>query len=77
MAKEVTPTKGSTIPLQSRANVTVYLDDENDNPPVFLQDKYEAEIPENVTAGTVITQVLFSCAMVAEVTILEMKLSKY
>lgn len=57
MAKEVTPPKDGSTPQWARANVTVYLDDQNDNPPVFLQDKYEAEIPENVTAGTVITQV--------------------
>ncbi|KAK6645399.1 hypothetical protein RUM43_001676 [Polyplax serrata] len=57
VAKEVTPPKDGNTPQWARANVTVYLDDQNDNPPVFLQDKYEAEIPENVTAGTVITQV--------------------
>lgn len=43
--------------MMSRANVTVYLDDQNDNSPVFLQETYEAEIPENITKGTIVTQV--------------------
>lgn len=55
-AKELTPSTVSPVAV-SKANVTVYIEDENDNPPVFLQGRYEAILAENVTAGTVVTQV--------------------
>ena len=39
------------------ADVTVHINDENDNAPVFERDKYTAEIPENSKAGTPVIQV--------------------
>lgn len=39
------------------ANVTVYLNDVNDNPPIFLEQSYEVELPENITAGAKVVQV--------------------
>ncbi|KAJ8868921.1 hypothetical protein PR048_030462 [Dryococelus australis] len=44
--------------LSSMARVTVYIDDVNDNAPVFEKDSYEITLPENMTAGTTVTQVL-------------------
>lgn len=57
MAKELTPSTTSSTIYVSKANATVYIEDQNDNPPVFLQSRYEAVLAENVTAGTVVTQV--------------------
>ncbi|KAJ2950154.1 hypothetical protein O0L34_g11506 [Tuta absoluta] len=48
---------GPATNLSVTANVTVYLNDVNDNPPVFLAQSYDVEIPENVTAGTRLVQV--------------------
>lgn len=35
----------------------MYLNDINDNPPLFLAQSYDVELPENVTAGTRVVQV--------------------
>lgn len=43
--------------MTATTNVTVYLNDVNDNPPVFLALSYDVELPENVTAGTRVVQV--------------------
>ncbi|XP_063822716.1 cadherin-86C isoform X1 [Ostrinia nubilalis] len=48
---------GPATNLSATANVTVYLNDVNDNPPVFLALSYDVELPENVTAGTRVVQV--------------------
>ncbi|VVD02648.1 unnamed protein product [Leptidea sinapis] len=48
---------GPSTNLSVTTNVTVYLNDVNDNPPVFLALSYDAELPENVTAGTRVVQV--------------------
>ncbi|KAL4713336.1 hypothetical protein ACJJTC_006804 [Scirpophaga incertulas] len=48
---------GPATNLSATANVTVYLNDVNDNPPVFLAQSYEVELPENATAGTRVEQV--------------------
>ncbi|XP_063530752.1 cadherin-86C isoform X1 [Cydia strobilella] len=48
---------GPATNLSATANVTVYLNDVNDNPPVFLAASYDVEIYENVTAGTSVVQV--------------------
>lgn len=48
---------GPSTNLSATANVTVYLNDINDNPPVFLAQSYDIELPENVTAGTRVIQV--------------------
>lgn len=53
MAQELGPATN----LSAVTNVTVYLNDVNDNPPVFLALSYDVEIPENVTAGTRVVQV--------------------
>lgn len=37
--------------------MTVYLNDVNDNPPVFLALSYDVEVPENATAATRLVQV--------------------
>ena len=42
---------------QSTADVTVYVIDDNDHPPVFEQYNYTAEIPEHSPAGTFVIQV--------------------
>ena len=56
MAKEVQ--QGSN--QQSSADVTIYITDDNDHPPVFEQSNYTAEIPEHSPAGTVVIQVRIS-----------------
>ncbi|XP_034826855.1 cadherin-86C [Maniola hyperantus] len=48
---------GPATNLSVTANVTVYLNDVNDNAPVFLALSYDVELPENVTAGTRVVQV--------------------
>lgn len=48
---------GPATNLSATANVTVYLNDVNDNAPVFLALSYDVELPENVTAGTRVVQV--------------------
>ncbi|CAG0878551.1 unnamed protein product [Darwinula stevensoni] len=47
----------SELPLSATAEVTVYIEDVNDNPPVFKKTRYVAQVPENATLGTLITQV--------------------
>lgn len=53
MAQELGPATN----LSASANVTVYLNDVNDNAPVFLALSYNVELPENVTAGSRVVQV--------------------
>ncbi|KAG6450668.1 cadherin-86C isoform X1 [Manduca sexta] len=48
---------GPATNLSATANVTVYLNDINDNPPIFLAQSYDVELPENVTAGARVIQV--------------------
>ena len=43
--------------LSSKAKVIVYINDVNDNFPKFLQDKYEIDFAENVTANTQLVQI--------------------
>lgn len=55
MAQELGPATN----LSAIVNVTIYLNDVNDNSPVFEQQTYLAEIPENITAGNKVIQVEF------------------
>lgn len=48
---------GPATNLSAVVNVTVYINDVNDNPPVFTQPVYTVELPENMTAGTKVVQV--------------------
>lgn len=48
---------GPATNLSAIANVTIYIDDVNDNPPHFTDMMYIVELPENMTAGTRVTQV--------------------
>lgn len=48
---------GPATNLSAMVNVTIYVNDVNDNLPVFEQEVYVAEVPENMTAGTKIVQV--------------------
>lgn len=57
VARELPTESGDPKSLISTANVTVFIDDQNDNPPVFTQGRYEAVIAENVTAGMLVAQV--------------------
>ncbi|XP_050394981.1 cadherin-23 isoform X6 [Patella vulgata] len=41
-------------PLASTVNVSIVMEDLNDNAPVFEQNKYSAVVPENSTEGTVL-----------------------
>jgi hypothetical protein len=52
-AREVGPRSS----LSSSALVTVYIRDQNDNPPVFRETVYRTELTENATAGTKVIQV--------------------
>ncbi|XP_052132091.1 cadherin-86C-like, partial [Frankliniella occidentalis] len=53
VARELTPDSA----MSATADVMVFVDDVNDNPPRFLEDEYRATIPENATAGTRLVQV--------------------
>lgn len=48
---------GPATNLSAVVNVTIYLNDVNDNPPVFSQPMYTVELPENMTVGTKVVQV--------------------
>ncbi|XP_065090429.1 cadherin-86C isoform X2 [Ochlerotatus camptorhynchus] len=48
---------GPATNLSASVNVTVYLSDVNDNPPMFEQNDYIVDLPENMTAGTRVVQV--------------------
>ena len=52
MARELHP--GS---LSSSASVLVYLNDVNDNPPQFQKTTYMVQIPENITANSLVSEV--------------------
>ncbi|RZF41603.1 hypothetical protein LSTR_LSTR000317 [Laodelphax striatellus] len=54
VAKEVNPGKPG---LSSTANVIVYIEDKNDNEPIFSQQVYHAQIPENATMGMKVIKV--------------------
>lgn len=54
IAQEVAPGKQ---PMFSSANVTVYVIDVNDNPPVFSELQYIVSMAENVTTGHQVTTV--------------------
>lgn len=55
---------GPATNLSAIVNVTVYIDDVNDNPPKFDQDMYLVELPENMTAGSRVVQVSrFVCSV--------------
>jgi hypothetical protein len=43
--------------MSSSADITVYIRDQNDNPPVFRESVYRADVTENITAGTRVVQV--------------------
>jgi cadherin 23 len=42
---------------ETRASVTIFVRDQNDNPPQFLAKKYEVTIPENIKAGATIVKI--------------------
>ncbi|XP_014680392.1 PREDICTED: protocadherin gamma-B4-like, partial [Priapulus caudatus] len=44
-------------PLNSTVPVTIYVEDVNDNSPIFNPDAYEVVVDETVAAGTHITRV--------------------
>ncbi|GAB0091959.1 cadherin-86C-like [Sergentomyia squamirostris] len=48
---------GPATNLSALVNVTVFITDINDNPPVFSESVYTAELPENMTVGTRVVQV--------------------
>ncbi|XP_061389861.1 cadherin-86C [Musca vetustissima] len=48
---------GPATNLSATVNVTIYLNDVNDNPPVFSHPMYTVELPENITVGTKVIQV--------------------
>ncbi|XP_039276139.1 cadherin-86C [Nilaparvata lugens] len=54
VAKEVNPGKPG---LSSTANVIVYIEDKNDNEPIFSQQVYHAQVPENATMGMKVVKV--------------------
>ncbi|KAI5753935.1 hypothetical protein M8J77_004427 [Diaphorina citri] len=56
VAKEISSDSSSNL-LSSQAPVLVYINDVNDNPPIFTATLYTAKIPENATAGEKVVQV--------------------
>nr|XP_045369307.1 protocadherin gamma-B4 isoform X22 [Camelus bactrianus] len=45
-------------PLSSTAQIQVLVTDANDNPPMFSQELYRVELPENVFPGTTVLRVM-------------------
>nr|XP_044636735.1 protocadherin gamma-B4-like [Equus asinus] len=45
-------------PLSSTAQIQVLVTDANDNPPVFSQELYRVDLPENVFPGTTVLRVM-------------------
>lgn len=44
-------------PLSNQATVNITVTDTNDNPPVFLQSKYSAQVGEEIRVGQKVLQV--------------------
>ena len=44
--------RGSPVTYQGQCNITIIVEDENDNDPRFEMAKYVASIPEDVAIGT-------------------------
>ncbi|XP_034945653.1 protein dachsous [Chelonus insularis] len=57
---------GGLPPLRSRLHVSVFVQDVNDNPPIFNQTRYTASVPENTTVGTPIITVNATDADIGE-----------
>jgi hypothetical protein len=55
VASEVSQTGAAA--LTGSASISVLVTDVNDNAPRFRQSVYTAQLPENVTAGTLVAQV--------------------
>lgn len=49
--------RGSPISYQGHCNITVLVEDQNDNDPHFEQAKYVAHIAENVPVGTSVMRI--------------------
>lgn len=49
--------KDTSIFFSSSAHVQIFIRDQNDNFPEFTQPVYNAGVPENSEAGTIISQV--------------------
>lgn len=56
VAKEISSDPSPHL-LSSQAPVIVYINDVNDNPPLFSATLYTATLPENTTAGEKVVQV--------------------
>ncbi|CAF95303.1 unnamed protein product, partial [Tetraodon nigroviridis] len=53
----LTAVDGGNPPRSGTLNVTVIVLDSNDNHPIFSQEVYSADVPENVAAGTSVIKV--------------------
>lgn len=56
VAQEVGPATNLSV----SADVVIFVQDVNDNSPMFDEKSYEVTLSENVTAGTRVIQVIFS-----------------
>lgn len=54
--------RGTPSPLSGSCNVTVTVEDQNDNDPRFIKPRYAATIPENVPVETIVLTVKASDA---------------
>jgi protocadherin-16/23 len=54
--------RGTPVPLQGSCNVSVIVEDQNDNDPRFSQPRYSATVAESVPVGTVVLTVQASDA---------------
>ena len=54
--------RGTPVSLQGSCNISVIVEDQNDNDPRFSQPRYSATIPENVPVDTVVLTVQASDA---------------
>lgn len=49
--------RGSSMTLQSKCNISVIVEDQNDNDPRFELSKYTASIPEDIAIGSTVLKV--------------------
>ncbi|KAM3963659.1 dachsous cadherin-related 1 [Aphomia sociella] len=67
---------GGTPPLSGTMTVNITILDVNDNPPVFAESAYSANIPENATVGTPVLKVFATDADAGENGIIEYSINR-
>ncbi|XP_059055496.1 protein dachsous-like isoform X2 [Achroia grisella] len=67
---------GGTPPLSGTMTVNITILDVNDNPPVFAESAYSANVPENATVGTPVMKVFATDADAGENGLIEYSINR-